>query len=141
MQRFRKILLNNAYLKVIALILAVLLWVYIVYELSGAEGRFGYSLPKLFQSSLMRGKYIPVKATIIGLPSRGYHVNKDKVRIYPSSILAVGAMRAIESTEYLRTEPIDVTGRSETVKVYVPLEDATFRKEDLIEVIVPIEKD
>ncbi len=139
--KIKKVIVNNAYLKVIALVLGVLLWVYIVYETSGSEGLLGYSLPRIFQAGALHAKYIPVRATIVGLPTRGYHINKEKIRIYPNTVLAVGPSRNIEMTEYLRTAPIEVTGRKETFKMEVPLEKATFKREDLIEVIVPIEKD
>ncbi|MFO0753054.1 MAG: CdaR family protein [Thermodesulfovibrionales bacterium] len=53
-------------------------------------------------------KTVPVKASLTGLPERGYRV--VAVRIHPSTVAVEGARTELARVAFLRTEPVDITG-------------------------------
>ncbi|MCC6345935.1 MAG: hypothetical protein IT388_01970 [Nitrospirales bacterium] len=53
-------------------------------------------------------KRVPVKASLIGEPERGYRV--ASVRIHPSAVMVEGAKTELARVAFLRTEPVDLTG-------------------------------
>jgi YbbR domain-containing protein len=53
-------------------------------------------------------KVIPVKATVVGMPEKGYRMTSIDVK--PSSVAAEGAKTELARVAVLRTESIDITG-------------------------------
>ncbi|MBZ0155227.1 MAG: hypothetical protein K8I29_03310 [Alphaproteobacteria bacterium] len=53
-------------------------------------------------------KVVPVKASLIGLPEKGYRV--ASVEIHPSAVAVEGAKAELARVAFLRTEPVDITG-------------------------------
>jgi YbbR domain-containing protein len=53
-------------------------------------------------------KLVPVKASVIGTPERGYSVTAIEVK--PASVTVDGSKTELARVAFLRTEPLDITG-------------------------------
>lgn len=64
-------------------------------------------------------KTLPVKASIIGAPEKGFRI--ASVDVKPSAVMVEGARTEIERMAVLRTEAVDVTGFDSDIKETVRL--------------------
>jgi YbbR domain-containing protein len=58
-------------------------------------------------------KTVMVKPIVVGIPERGYYV---KSIVVPKTVDIEGATSKIRKVDKVKTEPLDITGRSETLK-------------------------
>lgn len=135
---------NNLGLKIIALALAILSWFYIMGEIEGT----GYSQKSIFDFTFPEryvNKMVPLKINITGKPASGYHTRLEKVSITPQYCLVAGPLSLIEPLEYVLTEPIDISGATQTISKQISLQKIANQKitatEKLVEVVIPIEKE
>ena len=105
-------LTNNLGLKVLALALAVALWLYVQGEL--ARMRHGGSI-SLLDHGQMECAAMPVHPRLAGEPARGCRMDLERVVVEPSSLLVVGGAQRLGYAGGLWTEPIDVSGVSGSV--------------------------
>jgi len=142
MIKIHKWLLNNFGLKILALILAVITWAYVVVEMSKGTEEETEVLYNIFPFRII-AKSISLKANIIGEPVSGYKVITSKVALTPSQILVIGPKSVVEDLIYLQTEPIDIREYTKplAVKVHLaPIGKLSIPYTEAIEVFIPIEK-
>jgi YbbR domain-containing protein len=59
-------------------------------------------------------KTVMVKPIVVGIPERGYYVKS--IIVIPKTVDIEGASSKIRKVDKVKTEPLDITGRSETLK-------------------------
>ena len=64
-------------------------------------------------------KMVPVKASLLGLPEKGYRIASIEVR--PSSVGVAGPRAELARVAFLRTEAVDITGLDENITQNVRL--------------------
>lgn len=64
-------------------------------------------------------KMVPVKASLLGLPEKGYRISSIEVR--PSSVGVAGPRAELARVAFLRTEAVDITGLDENITQNVRL--------------------
>lgn len=136
---------KNFWLKVIAIILAVITWFYVDRAIKHTSGEerlpfwVGYA-----HGNMM--KRVKIKPVISGNPAEGYVIRRDKVTVKPAYTFIIGPKRDVERVLFLKTVEIDITGQNKTYAVTIPLE--SLEKESIrfygaggvIDVLIPIEK-
>jgi YbbR domain-containing protein len=58
-------------------------------------------------------KTVRVKPIVVGIPERGYYVKS--IIVVPQTVDIEGASSKIKKVDKVKTEPLDITGRSETL--------------------------
>jgi YbbR domain-containing protein len=58
-------------------------------------------------------KTVRVKPIVVGIPERGYYVKS--IIVVPQTVDIEGAISKIKKVDKVKTEPLDITGRSETL--------------------------
>ena len=139
-----KIFTNYAGLKITALVLALVLWFYVVNELnkgSEVDRRF---LNKVLPSEGVVAKKLLIKPVFIGAPRQGYIIDRRRVVIVPDYCIVVGEKDLLSRIPFAYTTPIDIRGISKPFTKSVPLNPIApgiFMEETLVQVTVPVERD
>ena len=140
--RLKRVVLNNIGLKLIALFLAVITWVYIVGELNKVAPEERASLERLLPYR-MTAKFLPVQINLIGESREGYTVIKDKVIADPHGIMVIGPRSLLGRLGFVKTEPIDISAYTKPLTKDVslmPLARGLSVKEKFVTVTIPIQK-
>jgi YbbR domain-containing protein len=138
-----KLLTKNASLKLVALILALVLWFYVVNELNKGSEVDRQFLNKVLPSDGVMAKKLMIKPVFIGTPRSGFAVDSTKAVIVPEYCIVVGQKDLLLRTRFAYTMPIDVRGISKPFTKSVPLNPIApgiFMEETLVQVTVPIER-
>ena len=141
---FWKLLTKNVGLKIIALILALVLWFYVVNELNKGSEVDKQFLNKVLPSDSVMAKKLVIKPIFTGTPRSGFAINSNKTVIVPEYCIVVGQKDLLSRTRFAYTMPIDVRGISKPFTKSVPLNPIApgiFMEETLVQVTVPIEKE
>ena len=135
-------LIDNLGIKLTALFLALICWFFVF-------GEINKMLPeknqehRVLTSGRLITKQIPVQIVLEGEPSEGFKVERSKILFNPSFCLVVGEKDILENISYIRTLPINISGRSKSFNEVVKLEafsKEAGQKDMTVEVIIPIEK-
>ncbi|MFH1752791.1 MAG: YbbR-like domain-containing protein [Candidatus Omnitrophota bacterium] len=131
---------NNFGLKLLALLLAIVTWVYVVVELQEGVVAERSALQSILPPYRLLSKKVPIKLNIIGEPKAGYGVAYDRIAIKPNEFLIVGPKSIIERLTSIDTEPVDITGSSKTFMKDVSIVPPTkgIIREKFVTVTVPI---
>lgn len=143
MRRIKDFLTKNLALKLISLILALMLWFYIVDELNRGNEEDRQLVSRILPSEGMMTKKLAIKAVIVGRPRHGYRLVEKEVLISPEFCIVVGKKAMMEKLRFAYTMPIDVSGASKPVAVSIalsPIAPGTFMEETFVNVVIPIEK-
>jgi len=141
-KKIKNIVLNNAGLKVISLVLAIVMWFYIAGELNrlaleegmGIKGGVPYKIA---------AKVLPISIDIRGSVIEGYELKKEKILVTPEVCNVVGVKRLLDQVESIRTVPIHVGEYTRTITLRVSLVSPSkgIRLVDrFATVVIPIEK-
>jgi len=136
------LLKGSAFLKVIALLVALLTYSYIQNELKGSQHEAvvdpSYKLIKL------TAKNLPVRVRFETAPPEGYRVREDQVLVTPPEVTAIGPEAMLEEVVYAETSVVDVSEYTKTVTKQVPLESVAgihlVGEPYMVTATVPIEK-
>lgn len=111
-------LYRNISIKIVALLLALILWFYI--ENITGENPF---MPKreIFKADVA-AVYIPIEPRFRGALPRGYALDREKTRVIPENILIIGEREFTEQITKIYTVPINITGFTRTIELDIPLE-------------------
>lgn len=88
-------------------------------------------------------KELKVEVDFIGEPAEGYVIDNSRVSVDPNAALMKGPKSKLEKIEYIKTEPIDVVGRSRSFRKRVGIatnKDVSPVSDILIDVFVPIQE-
>jgi len=134
---------NNIGLKLLALLLAMATWIYVVIELQQGATEEKEVLQSILPPYRFVSKKLPVKLNLAGEPMKGYYVAYDKISIKPAEFLIVGPKSIISRMSSVETQPIDISGYSKTFMTDVSVLTPTkaIIKEKFITVTIPILKE
>lgn len=138
----KKLFTENITLKLVSLVLAVLVWFYIVGELKKGSVEERQLLKQLLPTESMSAKKLTIRPIFIGKPRWGYHIVKDKTIIVPEYCIVVGTRELLEKTRFIYTMPVDIDGAYKTFSKSVPLNPISpgiYMDETLVQVTVPVE--
>jgi len=134
---------ENIGLKLIALILALALWFYIVDELKKGSEEESQFLNNVLPSEGVLAKKLPIKPIFIGHPRPGFVLNNRKTSVIPEYCIVVGTKELLGKIRFAYTLPIDLTGNYKTMLKSValnPIAPGIYMEETLVQVTVPIER-
>jgi YbbR domain-containing protein len=133
----------NAWLKFVALILALMLWFYVVNELNKGTEEEKQFFNKVLPSGGMAAKKLSIKPVFVGSPKQGYIIDPRKAIVVPEYCIVVGSRELLSKIRFANTMPIDVKGSYKPFTKSValnPLAPGVYSEETLVEVTVPVEK-
>lgn len=141
--RWGKVITNNFWAKVIALILAVATWFY-VFDVVNTDSYLQKeeTAEEIFARYKFIVKEVPVKPVFAGKSPEGYRVAFEKVIIEPSKVSVFGPQEVIEEVEELRTDNINLGEYTRSTKLELGLKsDVKFLQFDdkVVNVYVPVE--
>ena len=144
MQFLKKLFTRNVGLKIAALVLALILWFYVVNELHKGSEDDRQFLKTVLPSEGLVAKKLAISPVFTGKPRYGYFIDSKKVLINPEYCIVVGSRELLGHAKFAYTLPIDVTGANKTFTKSVPLSSVApgvFMEETLVQVTVPVEKE
>jgi len=121
--KMQKALLNNVWLKVMALVLALITLFYV--SETNKAGLEKTVLQKLLSSTYYISKELRVLPDFRGEVPDGYEFKKADVKVTPASILVVGPSRVLSKKDSLLTRPIELGEHTKEKTLDVELEDIT----------------
>ncbi len=141
--RLGKILSNNFWPKVIALVLAIATWFYVI----DLVDRDSFSQKKESMEEVMSRykfmvKKVPVKPAFFGKSPKGYKVLMNDVVLDPPSIVIFGPEKLISEIEVLSTDNINLAEYTRTVKLRLGIQSgvkALQLKNKWVDVYLPVE--
>lgn len=147
MRLLRDILLKNFVIKFIALILAVLTWIYItsyLYKEASIESELqAPSIIKVSAAEKLVVKKLPIYVNIEGTPAENYKVILDHIVVSPVSSVVAGPPEIIRDLSYITTVSINIDNAATTVRERVELNtipQCKFGYDGLVSVSIPITK-
>lgn len=140
----KKAITENIGLKITALVLALVLWFYVVNELNKGSEEEKQFLNKVLPSEGVVAKKLTIRPVFIGAPKFGYTIDPKKAVIVPEYCIVVGPKELLARMRFAYTMPIDVRGISKVFTKSVPLNPIApgiFMEETLVQVTVPVERE
>lgn len=134
---------ENLGLKIVSLILALVLWFYVVSELNKGTEEERQLLRRILPTESMAAKKLVIKPVFVGKPRAGCNIAGDKVIVVPEYCIVVGTKDVLEKIRYAYTMPIDVAGAHKTFIKSIPLNPIApgiYMEETLVQVTVPVER-
>lgn len=135
---------NNFWLKIIALILAIISWMYISEEVKqGTAIRPPNFLSRFVEENPIISKSVAIVPKIENEPPRGFEVKEKEIYISPSNCEIWGRKNKIKRVNNIFTTSINVEGKTETFQTHVQLATipgVVLPENSMVEVKVPIEE-
>jgi len=144
LQSIKDVFTKHLLLKFLSLILALLVWFYIVNELNKGSNEEREILRNMRPGESMVARKLMIKPVFIGKPARGSMVMRDQVVIAPEYCIVMGSRSVLDRVKSAYTVPIDLKRASKTFTTQValnPIAPGVYMEETLVNVTVPIEKD
>jgi len=141
--RIKNVILNNFGMKLLSLVLAAIVWMYIVGELNrlALEEEMGLKGHHLVYE--ITAKVLPVVVDLKGELASGYRIDSERIEISPPVCNVMGPRRLLAKLEFIKTAPIDITEyrKPVTMRVALKLPSRGIKIIDkFITVVIPIEK-
>lgn len=130
-------LTRNFGLKLLSLLLAVVLWLYVDGVLRGKP-----LIPRGNTGIPWAAKIVPIVPVIEGQPLPGFRIRKDKVSVKPDRVVVLAPEEGLRGITKLTTQPVSVIGANRSVIKWVSLrteKGASLPLEEGVEVNIPIE--
>ncbi|MFH1995876.1 MAG: YbbR-like domain-containing protein [Candidatus Omnitrophota bacterium] len=140
----KKYISENLILKILSLVIAVGVWIYVIGELGKGALEQQRFLEKIFPTYGMMAKNLMIKPRLVGAPRRRYEVINDMIVVVPEDCIVVGPKRILENIESIDTATIDIDGMDKTFTRSVPLKpiaSGVYFEETVAMVTVPIERE
>ena len=134
---------ENIGLKATALVLALVLWFYIVNELNKGTDEEKQFLSKVLPTGGMVAKKLVIKPVFVGTPRFGYMVDPRKALVVPEYCIVVGSKDMLGKVRFAHTMPIDIRGVSKPFAKSVamsPIAPGVYSEETLVDVTVSVER-
>ncbi len=139
----RKFFIENVGLKIISLVLAFMLWFYVVSELKKGSEEENQFLNRVFPQQGVAAKKLLIRPIFVGKLKNGYDIVDDKIVTVPEYCIVVGTRDILEKIRFIYTMPIDIGGTTKSFTRSValnPIAPGIYMEETLVQVTVPIEK-
>ncbi|MCX5677612.1 MAG: YbbR-like domain-containing protein [Candidatus Omnitrophica bacterium] len=143
LKSIREFFTKNVWLKIGSLLLALVLWFYVVNELHKGSEEDRQFLNKILPSEGLSAKKLSIKPILTGTPPRGYMADSRKAVVAPDYCIVVGTKDLLSKIRFAYTMPIDVRGVTKSFTRSVPLNPIApgiYMEETLVQVTVSVEK-
>ncbi len=127
---------TNLLYKLVALILAVITYIYVQNEIS-SSGKF-HNQQFLKELDF---KVVPVRVVFKGEPPPGYRILTANVKVRPEKVVVMGKKEDLDKIMEISTQEIDVRKFTHTRTLYIslkPVENAIIGDKGVIEVEIPV---
>jgi hypothetical protein len=149
MSRIKGWITYNFWLKALSLILAVVTWSYVTWQLEKAEEKEKHA--KSDEQWAMfniihydfAAKKLPIAAAITGAAQDGYEVAATGITVSPAECVIIGPKNVLREVASAKTAPVDISGSSADIDRCVslaPIRGGITVKEEFVTVHVPIRK-
>ena len=138
----KRLHISNFGLKILSLILALLVWLYIVNEIQMGRINQVKSIPSFFGYE-MTEKRVEVKPNIIGQPIAGFVVDTKNIIIDPKYLIVIGPKKYLRDIEYVYTEELDISEFTKDIRLAVKLSrfvKGYVPRKNFINIVIPIQK-
>ncbi|MGB2705923.1 MAG: YbbR-like domain-containing protein [Candidatus Omnitrophota bacterium] len=139
--KIKKVLLNNIGLKLLALVLALITWLYIGEVTQEGSGKT--LVQKFLTSSYYISKKLIIQPNFVGEMPPGYKLLQDNIRIEPEYIVVLGPAKILSEKEFIYTKPVDLSEYTKTKTLDVGLENISHtipvQKTD-VKIFIPVKK-
>ena len=138
-----KIIFNNLWLKILALMLAIATWFY-VFDVVNTDSHLKKleTDEEIFSRYTFSVKEVPVKPVFTGKTPEGYRVIFENLKIDPPTIHVFGPEKVLDDVEELKTERINLGEYTRSVHLQLGIvSEVKFLQfdEKLIDVYIPVE--
>lgn len=138
-----KLLRGSLFLKLAALVFAVVSYFYIHNEIQTSEKDKKISDPS-YKLIKLTAKSLPVKLRIGTAPPEGYKIVESKAAVSPDRLIVIGPEALLEEALSVETSIVDISESTKTAVRRVPLENVAgihlAGEPYLVNVTIPIEK-
>lgn len=129
------------FLKLFAVIAAVLTYFFIHHEMTTAQKGVSDPSYKLIKLTAER---LPIKVRLATTPPEGYYVLADQVSSRPADVIVIGPEALLDEASSAETALVDISESTKGFTKDIPLESVAGvhlgGKPYLVQVIVPIQK-
>lgn len=143
-QWLQKWFTNNLWLKIIALILAIISWIYINEEVKqGTAIQPPNFISRFIEENPIISKSVPIVPKIKNSPPPGFKVKEKEIYVTPPSCKIWGREDKIKEINNIFTTSINVEDKTETFQAHIPLTvvpGMILPEDTIVEVKVPIVK-
>jgi len=116
--KIAKAMLNNAGLKIIALILSVATWFYVFNEIERDKPKESMPPVEIHPSfGEIVSNSLDVTAIFVGKPPEGYRLLDEEVKIEPAYFVVAAPKSVLKDIDGIETEPIDISRLKKTTVV------------------------
>jgi YbbR domain-containing protein len=139
----RRLFTKDIGLKLMALLLALLSWFYIVKELNKGSEEETQFLKQILPTEAIVAKKLVIKPIFIGKPKWGFDIVRDKIITVPEYCIVVGSRDMLGKIKYAFTMPIEINNIDKTLSRSVPLSPiapGVYMEETLVQVTAPVSK-
>jgi YbbR domain-containing protein len=143
LQSIKGLFTKHLFLKFLSLMLALLVWFYIVNELNKGSNEEMALLKKMRPGEGMVAKKLMINPVFVGKPSWGNIVRRDQVVVVPDYCVVMGTKDTLIKVSSANTMPIDLKRVSKTFIAQValsPIAPGVYMEDTPVQVTVPIEK-
>jgi len=138
------LLKGTAFLKIAALVVAVMAYFYIHGEIENTEKEKKVVSDPSYKLIKLTAKNLPVKVRLESPAPEGYRILEDQVSTTPSQVIVIGPEALLEEARTAETAIVDVSNNTRTATKKIPLESVAgvhlSGQPYLVDVKVPIEK-
>ena len=139
--KLKRILFNNLGLKMLALVLALVTWVYIGEVLNVNSDRT--VLQKILASSKFVSRRLTVAPNFVGEEPEGCELIRSEITVDPQYVIVLGPAKVLGERNEVLTKPIDLSEYTKPKTIEVGLEgfsrSVNFQKTK-IQVYLPVKK-
>ncbi len=140
--KFGKIILNNFWLKMVALIFAIITWFYVINLIEDTTGKKTILAKMLPSYNRMTSKKLFIKAIFVGELPEKYKLLMEQVKIDPPYFIVAGPKFIINKVDRLETVPIDISKYRKTTIYQAQISSmgpSVDTEKLLVKVTIPIE--
>lgn len=144
LQSIKDIFTKHLLLKILSLMLALLVWFYIVNELNKGSNEEMELLRRMRPGHGMTAKRLEIRPVFVGKPAWGNSIIRSQVVVAPQYCIVMGSKSALNDIKFAYTMPVDIKRASKTFTAQValsPVAPGVYMEETLVQVTVPIEKE
>ena len=138
------LLKGSAFLKIAALAVAVLAYLYIHSEIESTENEKKAVSDPSYKLIKLTAKSLPVKVRLEAPAPEGYRIVEEQVSTAPSQVIVIGPEALLEEALTAETAIVDVSDNTRNVSKKIPVESVAgvhlSGQPYLVDVTVPIEK-